>query len=200
MEEYGLQLVLKALTTAIWIAAPLSCAQAADTDSALIRYNGPIYMNDDRRVPPISIRSGYTGLVRCSNTDATCRLVSEEPMKAPVPCDKPPYGDPAEVPLNDGQENMAKALKAYIPTMSLSQARAEMRNALSKACGAKYHSAARADFYSVGIMDHDLDTQMVFTLASQYITMEIAHSAKGREEQAEIDARSAAQQMDHQSR
>jgi hypothetical protein len=113
-------------------------------------------------------------------------------MKAPVPCDKPPFGDPPEVPLNDGQENMAKALKANIPTMSLAQARTEMRKALSKACEAKYHGAARADFYSVGIADHDFDTQMVFTLASQYITMEIAHSAKGREQQAEIDARLAA--------
>jgi len=164
----------------------------ADTDSAIIHYNGPIYMDSDSRVPPINIPSGYTGLVRCSNIDATCRLVSEEPMKVSVPCDKPPFGDPPEVPLNDGQENMAKALKANIPTMSLAQARAEMRKALSKACEAKYHGAARADFYSVGIMDHDFDTQMVFALAAQYITMEIAHSAKGRERQAEIDARLAA--------
>jgi hypothetical protein len=187
-----MQPVLKTLITATWIAAALSCAQAADTDSAIIHYNGPIYMDNDSRVPPINIPSGYTGLLRCSNTDATCRLVSVEPTKAPVPCDKPPFGDPPEVPLNDGQENMAKALRANIPTMSLAQARAEMRKALSKACEAKYHGAARADFYSVGIMDHDFDTQMVFTLASQYITMEIAHSAKGREEQAEIDARLAA--------
>jgi hypothetical protein len=166
--------------------------ESTDVDSAIIHYNGPIYMDNDSRVPPINIPSGYTGLVRCSNIDATCRLVSEEPMKAPVPCDKPPFGDPPEVPLNDGQENMAKALKANIPTMSLAQARTEMRKALSKACEAKYHGAARADFYSVGIADHDFDTQMVFTLASQYITMEIAHSAKGREQQAEIDARLAA--------
>jgi len=56
-----------------------------------------------------------------------------------------------------------------------------MRNALSKAREAKYHGTARDDFYSLSIMDLDFDTKMVFTLAAQYITMEIAHSAKGRE-------------------
>ena len=75
---------------------------------------------------------------------------------------------------------MAQGLKHYIPTMSLAQARTEMRKALSNACEAKYHGAARADFYSVGIMDHDFDTKTVFLLASQYIAMEMAHGPRLR--------------------
>jgi hypothetical protein len=76
--------------------------------------------------------------------------------------------------------------------MTLAQARAEMRKILAKACNAKYRGGARADFYSARVTDHDFDTDLVFNLATQYVTMEIARSAKGREEQAQIDARMAA--------
>ncbi len=86
---------------------------------------------------------------------------------------------------------MAKALKNYMPEMTLAQARAEVRRVWSKTCEAKYHGTAVDKFYSVGIMANDLDTELVFRLASQYLMMEIARSSKGREQQAAIDSRSA---------
>jgi hypothetical protein len=175
---YSMRPISKTGITAIWVAAALSCAHAADSDSMIINFNGPVAINNDNRVPPITIPSGYTGLVRCSNIDGTCRLVSTQPMKGPVACDKLPFGDPPEVPLNGGEENMAKVLHDNVPVMGIAQARAEMRKAMVRACEAKYQGASRAEFYRAGIMDHDFDTQMVFTLASQYITMEIAHRAK----------------------
>jgi len=174
MRPKAVKLFLKALITATCSAAAFTFAQAADTDSAIIRYNGPIYMNNDARVPPISIPAGYIGLVRCLNDD-TCRLVSQEPMKAPVPCDKSPFGDPPSVLLDDGQENLAKALRNHQPIMTMTRARAKVRMVFSRTCEAKYGGTGRADFYHAGITDHDFDTRMVFTLASTYIAVEIAH-------------------------
>jgi len=189
--------VLKTLITAIGIAAALSCAQAADTDSAIVHYNGPV---DGGAASPIHIPAGYVGTVSCSGpAGGTCVLVHSEPMKEPVPCDKPPFGDPPELfgagkryGLESAENNMATPLKAHSPTMTLAQAQAEMRKIVVEACEAKYHGGARTDFYSASITDHDFDTQLVFGLAMQYATVEIAHSAKGREEQAKIDARRVA--------
>jgi uncharacterized protein len=173
--------------------ATYAAGATADTDSALVHYNGPV---DGGAGAPIHIPAGYVGIVRCSGPGGgTCVLVHSEPMKEPVSCDEPPFGDPSELyaagkgyGIESSANNMATALKGYSPAMTLVQARAEMRKILAKACEAKYHGGARTDFYSVGVTDHDFDTELVFNLASQYVTMEIAHSAKGREQQAEIDA------------
>lgn len=181
---------LKAFVMAAWIAAALSHAQAADTDSLIVHYNGPVDVGVET---PIQIPAGYVGTVRCSGpAGETCVLVHSERMKNPVSCDAPPFGDPSEIYaiiLQPGENNAAAVLKRYSPAMTLVQARAEMRKILVKACEAKYHGNARADFYSVGITDHDFDTKLVSTIAMQYVVMVTARSAKGRAEQSEIDAR-----------
>lgn len=184
---------MKTLITALSIIGASSGVWAAD-----IHYNGPV--DGGTTDAPIHIPAGYTATVRCSGpAGETCVLVRSEPMKAPVPCDKPPFGDPPELYLAGkygglqwAANNMAAALKGPSLALTLTQAHAEVRKTLSEACDAKYHGAARDAFYDAGIMDQDFDTKTVFALAAQFITMAIARSPQGREEQAEAKARLAA--------
>lgn len=184
---------MKTIIVALSIIEASSGALAAE-----VHYNGPV--DAGTADTPIHIPSGYTATVHCSGpAGETCVLVHSEPMKAPVPCDKPPFGDPPELYLAGeygglqwAANNMAAALKGPSLALTLTQAHAEMRKTLSKACDAKYHGAARDAFYGAGILDQDFDTKTVFALAAQFITMAIARSPQGREEQAEINARLAA--------